>query len=73
MSKTISAKKGLSNVINVAASYLVAVGALWLAKKTGVDVSVEIQSEVIAVTTALLAGSVTAVMNYIKHKGDKKA
>jgi predicted phosphoribosyltransferase len=67
MSKMISVKKGTINTATVVVSYLVSIASVWLAKKTGVPLSEELQLALVISLTSILSGAITGLLNWIKH------
>jgi len=69
--KIIPVRKGLTNIINVGVSYLVSYTALWVTKKSGVEIPADLITEAQIGLTMIVAGLVTSGLNWWKHRGDK--
>lgn len=68
MATKISIKKGSMSSITVLVGFLVAVGADALAKSFNIDVPVLTQDQATIAITAGVAGLITGVMNWLKHR-----
>jgi hypothetical protein len=68
MATTISIKKGAIQLVTVAITYGISIGAATLAKSVGVELTADQQGQLIIAATATLTGLVTAGLNWWKHR-----
>jgi hypothetical protein len=67
--KKISLSKGLMTALNVVLSFAVSSIAIYIAKKTGVQITADQQTQIIVGMTSLTSGAVAGIINFAKHKG----
>jgi hypothetical protein len=68
MATKISIQKGSVATLSVVVSYLVAALSLWASKKLGMAFDDAMQTQLTIAGTALLAGAITGVLNWWKHR-----
>ena len=55
--------------VNVVVSYGISASAVYVASKTGIQITVDQQIQIIALSTSLISGAVAGVLNFLKHRG----